>query len=434
MKVLLVQPSHLKAEGTVFRSRKLPYPGLALPLLAGMVPAGTEVEIVNDYNQRIEYRNGHDLVALSAMTPQIDRAYQIADRFRSLGKQVVIGGFHASFAPEEVLKHADAAAVGEAEDIWPRILEDARSGKLGGIYRAERHPDLSNLPAPRFDLLHRNGYALRATPIQTTRGCPKRCEFCSVHQFFGGSYRHQPIAHVIRDIKAAGTPFLFFVDDNIAADRPYTMELLEAVRPLRKVWGAQCNISAGEDDDFLKAARRAGCHSLFLGIETINPEALKRAKKGINIVKEYRRLLKNMMAHDILPQASMIMGLDGDGEESFDATYEFLMELKIPIAYFFILTPAPNTMLFERFTREGRLFDQDWSKYGGDTTIFHPTDMTPEVLDRRFWELLRKFYAPKSIIRRLFWPPKFSYTTLMALKYNVLHYRSLKRGNHPLRG
>ena len=434
MRLLLVQPSHLNPDGTVFRSRKLPYPGLALPLLAGMAPADFEVEIVNDYSQRIDYRNGYDLVAISAMTPQIVRGYQIADRFRELGKKVVIGGFHASFAPEEVLEHADAAAVGEAEEIWPRILEDFRLGKMEGVYRAQRHPDLGNLPAPRFDLLKRTGYSLRATPIQTTRGCPKRCEFCSVHQFFGGSYRHQPIAHVLRDVEAAGTPFLFFVDDNIAADRPYSMELMEAMRPLKKIWGAQCNISAGSDDAFLTAARRAGCHSLFLGVESINQKALRRAGKGFNIVQRYKDLLRNMMDHDILPQASMIMGLDGDDEGSFDATFEFLMELKIPIAYFFILTPAPNTMLFERFVREGRLFDRDWSKYGGDKTIFYPTDMTPEVLDRRFWELLRRFYSPGSIFRRLFCPPKFSYTTLMALKYNVLHYRSLKRGNHPLRG
>jgi radical SAM superfamily enzyme YgiQ (UPF0313 family) len=239
---------------------------------------------------------------------------------------------------------------------------------------------------------------------------------------------------VVRDIKNSGTPFLAVIDDNIAADRPYSMELMEAMKPLGKIWGGQCNVSACEDDGFLSAARRAGCHSLFVGIESINPEALKRAGKGFNIAKRYGELLQNMMDHDIAPQVSMIMGLDGDGEGSFDATFEFLMELKIPIAYLFILTPAPNTMLFERLVREGRLFDQDWSKYGGDTVIVQPTDMTPEVLDRRFWELLRRFYSPRSIFRRLLWPPKFTYTTLMALKYNVLHYRSLKRGNHPLRG
>jgi radical SAM superfamily enzyme YgiQ (UPF0313 family) len=313
--LLLVQPSHLNPDGTVFRSRKLPYPGLALPLLAGMTPRDIEVEIVNDYSERIDYRNGYDLVAMSAMTPQIDRAYQIADHFRAVGKKVVIGGFHASFAPEEVLEHADAAGVGEAENIWPRIIDDFRHGKMEGIYRSEGHPDLSNIPSPRYDLVKRMGYALRTSPIQTTRGCPKRCEFCSVHQFFGGSYRHQPIAHVVRDIKNSGTPFLAVIDDNVAADRPYSMELMEAMKPLGKIWGGQCNISACGDDAFLNAARRAGCHSLFVGIESINPEALKRAGKGFNIVKQYRDLLQNMMDHDIAPQVSMIMGLDGDGEE-----------------------------------------------------------------------------------------------------------------------
>jgi len=110
------------------------------------------------------------------------------------------------------------------------------------------------------------------------------------------------------------------------------------------------------------------------------------------------------------------------------------MKLKIPIAYFFILTPAPNTVLFERLEREGRLFDKNWSHYGGDKTVFVPADMTPETLDRRFWELFNRFYSLPSIFYRLFWPPTFTYTTLMAFKYNMLHYRSLRRGNHPLRG
>ena len=139
MRLLLVQPSHLKPDGTVFKSRKLPYPGLALPLLAGMTPPDVDVEIANDYSQRIDYRNGYDLVALSAMTPQIDRAYQIADHFRAIGKKVVIGGFHSSFYPEEVLKHADAVAIGEAEGTWPRILEDFGRGKMEGIYRSDGH-------------------------------------------------------------------------------------------------------------------------------------------------------------------------------------------------------------------------------------------------------------------------------------------------------
>lgn len=432
--MLLVQASHLRKDGSVFHSRRLPYPGLALPLLAGLAGDGFDIELVSDYYQGIDYRKGYDLVAITAMTPQAERAYQIADRFRALGKKVVIGGFHSSFYPEEAMGHADAVAVGEAEEIWPRMLEDFRGGKLEGVYRAERHPDLSNLPAPRFDLLKRQGYSLRATPIQTTRGCPRRCEFCSVHQFYGGSYRHQPIANVVRDIRAAGTPFLFFVDDNIAADRPYSLELMKAIAPLNKVWGAQCNLSVAADDEFLRAAHRAGCHGLFLGVETISQEALKRANKGFNDVRKYETLLKNIQAHGILPMVSMIMGLDGDTEASFAGTYEFLMKLKIPVAYFFILTPAPNTVLFERLQREHRLLHTNWSHYGGDEVCIVPLDMTGEVLEKGFWELFRRFYSPGSIVKRLFCPPKFAYTTLMALKYNLLHYRSLRRGVHPLRG
>ncbi len=434
MKLLLIQASSLLPDGRVFRPGRLPYPGLALPLLAALTPSDFDVEICNDFYQDAAKEDLCDLVAISAMTPQGPRAYQIADRFRARGKKVVIGGFHASLLPEEAAEHADAVVVGEADEIWAEVVEDFRGGRLKPIYMSDHLADLSRLPTPRYELLRTYKYSMRVWPVQTTRGCPMSCDFCSVQEFFGRSYRHRPVEHVIRDIKATGSKYIFFIDDNIAAQRTYALKLFQALKPLDLLWGCQCNITVARDEELLQAAHDAGCFSMFVGVESINPESLESVHKVCNQVEEYHELLTKMAQVGISPMVSMIMGLDGDGPEVFEETYRFLVDLRIPLAYFFILTPAPGTVLFKRLQEAGRLSHTDWSRYNGDEAIIQPTKMTPEQLEEGFWRLYRKFYSLPSILRRLL-PPRTSGIRLLAqFKYNLLHRRSLRAGMHPLRG
>lgn len=434
MRLLLVQSSHLKPDGTVFKNKHLPYPGLALPIIAALTPGEVDVEIVNDYFEEIDYNDPADLVGITAMTPQAPRGFQIAEEFRRHGKKVVMGGFHASLFPEEAIEHCDAVVVGEAENIWPHVWEDFLRGSMKGIYRADERPDLSGLPAPRYDLLSRKGYSLLSYPVQTTRGCPHRCEFCSVHHFFGGSYRQRPVDEVVRDIKATQSPYIFFTDDNIAADRKYTMELLAAIKPLGIVWGSQCNLSACEDEEFLQAAHDAGCLSLFVGVESLEQESLDAANKPFNRIDDYPRILQRIKDVGIVPHVSMIMGMEGDTPETFDKTYDFLMKNKVPVAYFFILAPAPGTPFFNRWEAEDRLLHKDWSLYGGDTCVFVPKRMTKEQLEDGFWRLFKRFYSLGSIVRRVLWPPKWDFRTFITLKFNLVHRKSLRKGIHPLRG
>jgi len=434
MRLLLVQSSHLNRDGTVFHSNHLPYPGLALPLIAALTPGEVDIAIVNDYFETIDYDDPAEVVGLTAMTPQAPRAYEIATEFRRRGKKVVMGGFHASLFPEEAGRYCDAVVVGEAENLWGRVWEDVVAGKLRGVYRSEGHPELAGLPAPRYDLLNRKGYSLLSYPVETTRGCPHGCEFCSVRHFYGGSYRQRPVDEVVRDIRATRSPYIFFTDDNIAAHRAYTMRLLEAIQPLGIVWGSQCNVSACEDEEFLKAARDSGCFSLFLGVESLEQESLDAHGKAFNRVADYSEALGKLSRVGIAASVAMILGMDGDGEKVFERTYEFLTKAKVPIAYFFILAPAPTTALFERLEREGRLLHKDWSRYGGDECVFVPKHLTPERLEEGFWDLYRRFYSVRSIVRRLAWPPRWDFRTVIALKCNLLHRRSLRKGIHPLRG
>jgi radical SAM superfamily enzyme YgiQ (UPF0313 family) len=242
------------------------------------------------------------------------------------------------------------------------------------------------------------------------------------------------VDEVVRDVRATGSPYIFFTDDNIAANRAYTMRLLEAIKPLGIVWGSQCNVSACEDEEFLAAAHDSGCFSLFLGMESLEQGNLDAHGKTFNRVAEYGGVLGKLSRAGVAASVGMIMGMDGDGEEVFDRTREFLTKAKVPMAYFFILAPAPATTLFERLEREGRLLHKDWSRYGGDESVFVPKGMTPERLEEGFWDLYKRFYSMRSIVRRLLWPPRWDFRTVIALKCNLLHRRSLRKGIHPLRG
>ena len=435
MKLLLIQASSFLPDGRVFRPPTTPYPGLALPLLAALTPPDFDVELVDDCREDAVAERSCDLVGISAMTPQAPRAYQIADIYRARGKKVVIGGFHASLQPEEAAHHADAVVVGEGDEIWSDVIQDFREGRLKPFYKSDHLADLSKLPTPRYDLVREYKYSMKVWPVQTTRGCPMGCDFCSVTQFYGRSYRHRPVEHVVRDVKATGSRYIFFIDDNLAATRRYALELFRALKPLKLMWGCQANISVARDTELLRQAYEAGCFTMFIGVESINPESLESVNKVCNHVEEYHELLTNMLKAGITPMVSMIMGLDGDGPDVFRETYQFLMDLHIPLAYFFILTPAPGTVLFERLVAAGRLFHRDWSRYNGDEVIIQPTKMTPRQLEEGFWWLYRRFYSLPAIVRRVLLPPRVSGLRLLAqLKYNLLHRRSLKAGLHPLRG
>ena len=433
MKLLLVQSSHLLHDGTVFNSRRLMYPGLALPIVAALTPRHYDIRLVNDYAEKVPIGEPFDLVGISAMTPQAPRAYQIADAFRKRGVKTVLGGFHGSFFPDEALEHFDAVVVGEAEASWPKVIRDFERAELGRIYSAQEPVDMAEVPTPRYDLVNRSNYALRALPVQTTRGCPHRCEFCSVHLFFGGRYRRRPVEKVVADIKAARCGNIFFVDDNIAASRSYALELFEALKPLKLFWGSQCTIGVGKDPELLSKASEAGCFALFLGVESLNPRTLARYNKSFNDTALYAEGIQEIKRHGIRPMVSLIMGLDGDGPEMFDTTFQFLMDNRVPIAYTYILTPAPGTPLFNRLEEEGRLFNKDWSSYGGDEVVFTPECLSAEELTRGFWEFQKRFYSLGSVARRL-WPPEFSKRWIATMKYNRLHWMTLRKGIHPMRG
>jgi radical SAM superfamily enzyme YgiQ (UPF0313 family) len=405
MKILFVKPSYLMPNGKIHKAKALIRPELTLPLLAALTPPDIEVKINDETVEEIDFDTDADLIAITSMTRNIDVAYRIADEFRTKNKTVVMGGIHVSFLPEEAIRHCDAVVIGEAEGQWGGLITDYRKGRLKKLYRSARLNDLKGIPSPRFDLIDTKKFKIKMLPIQATRGCPHNCEFCTVTRFFKGKVRARPIEDVLNDVRAAkksGAKWIFFVDENIVADRDYAKKLFESLKPLHIEWMGQSPIQIAGNPELLKLAVESGCVFLEIGFESIKIENLKHSGKRIGHIDEYTKGIGLLSKNKIIIGASFILGFDNDGVEVFDDTIGFLRDHKLPIFDPYILTPSPGTRLLERLNRERRITHRDWRMYGGKDIVFKPKLMTPDELNFRFWKMVKAFYSLPNIFRRLF--------------------------------
>ncbi len=381
------------------------FPLLSTSLLAGLTPVRHQVSIVDESILEIDFDQEVDLVAITAITPLAPRAYEIADEFRKRGRKVVIGGIHASWLPEEAKEHSDSVAIGEADEVWPEILEDADAGRLKPFYRQKEKTDLTLLPIPRRDLLPRRGYLFHNL-IQTTRGCPYDCEFCSVTALHGKTYRMRPIAEVEKEIQSLerSKAYIFFVDDNIVGNLSYAKELLTMLSHYRLRWVSQGPIHIAENEEILSLLGKAGCHGLFIGFESLREENLELMGKRINRVERYERAIQRLHDAGIGVYGSFVFGYDYDDASVFDEFLEFADRNRIDGAFLPILTPFPGTRIYQRLKQEGRLLTEDWSKYDMATVVFQPKRMTVEELQEGFWKVNRSFYSIPSMMKRIFNP------------------------------
>ena len=381
------------------------FPLLSTSLLAGLTPPHHHVRILDESLTEIDFDQEVDLVAITAITPLAPRGYEIADQFRQRGKKVVIGGIHASWLPEEGKKHSDSVAIGEADEIWIKILEDAEKGDLKPFYRQDGRTDLSRLPIPRRNLLPQKGYLFHNL-IQTTRGCPYDCEFCSVTALHGRSYRMRPISEIEKEIQSLerSKAYIFFVDDNLVGNLSHTRELLAMLSHYRLRWVSQGPIHVAEDEELVKLMAKAGCHGLFIGFESLREENLDLMGKRMNRVEIYEKGIQRLHDAGIGVYGSFVFGYDYDDASVFDEFMEFAEANRIEGAFLPILTPFPGTRIYQRVKQEERLLTEDWSKYDMATVVFRPKRMTVEELQEGFWKVNRSFYSVPSILKRIFNP------------------------------
>ena len=384
---------------------------LSLMVLAGMTPADWDVSILDENLGVPDYGAlpRPDLVGITAFTSQAGRAYELAALYRGTGVPVVMGGIHATMCPDEALLNADAVVSGEAEGVWPQVLEDARKGCLQRSYRGGL-ADIEEVPPARHDMLS-EGYAFGA--IQTTRGCPLNCSFCSVTAFNGAQYRQRPVDDVVREFRAIREKHVLVVDDNLIGTRAEHIarakELFRALAAagLGKKWIAQLTINFADDEELMTLAARAGCRGVFIGFESPTPEGLAEVGKKFNILKvrDFRASVRRVQRHGILVVGSFIIGLDVDRPGIGRHIAETACEYGLDNLNVLFLTPLPGTRQWETMKSAGRIaldaFPNDWKYF---TLTFPVARYRHLSLDQVLAEMSacdRYFYSVPRILMRV---------------------------------
>lgn len=407
MNLLLISPLAKKSFlGGDFYFR-LPYLGLLK--VAALTPPDWQVKIIDEKVEALDLTQDADLVGVTAMTPAVNRAYEIADSFRSRGIKVIMGGMHVSKLPDEALQHCDSVVIGEAEQLWDKVLGDFKRGEFKRVYRHENgYPSLSNFPAPDWRLYEGKGY-LPVHFIETTRGCPHNCEFCSVTDSFGGKFRNRPVDEIEKEIQNL-KPFegmfvlkngVFFVDDNIISNRVHAKELLNRIIPYNLKWTGQASVNIAKNDDILELCKKSGCLGLVVGFESLSTGNLANMGKTFNTPDNYIDVVKKLHDYGIGVNGAFVFGFDYDDKSVFDKTVEFVIKAKLDVCYFSILTPYPGTRIYSQMLQEGRIIDNDWSNYNTNHVVFMPKLMEPEELLDGFHQALKESFSYTAILKRL---------------------------------
>jgi len=412
-------------------SRKALFAPLNLAICAAVVPDGWDVEIVDENaadRPHAPAAAGVDAVGIGAMTTQARRAYELADAYRRLGVKVILGGIHPSALPDEAALHADVVCRGDAEGTLPRALRDLAAGGAKALYDWRDCPD-APIATPRKDLLDPADY-LVFNPIQTTRGCPHGCTFCTTPAIFGRRFRQRDVGDIVEELRAAKERFrsrvFIFSDDDVAGNQRWAMDLLDAMRPLGVRWASQCDILIADNDRLLAAMRDSGCVGLILGLESPRGETLRLAGKRYARAEDYLRRIRKIQSYGISIWGSFIFGFDTDGWRDCMNAVRFARRARLCMSCYPILTPYPGTAIFEQFRAEGRLLTEDWDKYNGATVVFRPARMTVEELRHAQMAAFHEFYTPSSAFARLgLWPLKRnSWLANLAIHRGLTYYYS----------
>lgn len=426
-KILLIFPKW--TDQTLWGHFRYKFPALGLLTLAGCTPPDFEVELIDENVTPWDGTTDAELVGLSVMTPLAPRAYELADRFRAEGRTVVLGGIHPSCCPEEAQAHADAVVVGEADRLWPRLLEDFTQGRLQPLYRSEEFIDMAEVRPARRDLLAPKGY-ITPNMIQFSRGCPYDCEYCTVTAFYGRRFRYRPLEAFVEEFHSLHGRFAFIVDDNIVSSRRRAMELFDRLKGGGLWWGSQAPITIGDDPALLRAMAASGCKSIFIGFESLSQDNLAMMGKQFVKANLHAERIRRIQDHGIGILGSFIVGYDHDTEAVFDELHDFILRTRLETFLVSILTPFPGTKLTARLEQEGRILSRDWRRYDMNTAVIQPRGMTPERLQEKYNALNRALYRWPSVLRRSL---KLRAHTLIHLPQNIGYreaWTRLERARH----
>ncbi|HTO52549.1 MAG TPA: radical SAM protein [Myxococcota bacterium] len=372
--------------------------------LAGLVPADVEKRFYDDRLEPIPFDEPTDLVAISVETYTAKRSYQIASEYRRRGVPVVMGGFHATLCPEEVGKYCESLVIGEAEQVFPQVVDDYRHARPRAVYRAAERPDLARVAPDRSIYAGKRYLPIRL--VEFSRGCKFVCDFCAIQSAFNATQTHRPVDSVIREVERVRRfgQMIFFVDDNISSDIDAAKELMRALIPLRIRWVSQSAIEVAHDPEALDLMKRSGCQGVLVGFESLDRDTLRTMNKGFNLMRGGPEVaIANLQRAGLRLYGTFVFGYDHDTPATFERTLQFAKDQGLFIAAFNHITPFPGTPLYRRLHTEGRLLYDPWwldSAYRYNMIPFKPASMSPEELADHCVVARREFYAWRSILSR----------------------------------
>ncbi len=437
--VLIVQPSfHVYRKRSLIkrRAKTCLAPSLVSPYLASFFPVGEcEVRIVDEVVSDIRFEKRYDLVAIPFATGQAYRAYEIADRFRSNGSKVVLGGYHASACPDEAAQHADAVVIGEFEPFADRFIGDFLGGTLQARYTSTEQFEMKAMRFPRYDLVDWRKYSTPAftkIPMETSRGCPNACTFCCVRVVHGNRVRFRPVEEVLEQVDRVRRDFarlhprFFFVDENMVAFSERNTRLLEAFIPRKMQWSTFFSTDICNHPEFVELAARSGCVGAVVGFETTNRQSLENVGKWGNRVQDYHKVAQLFRRNNIPVYATIMAGFPNDTRETLRETVSFLKAAKIPFSFFYPVYPFPGTAMFDTLTRDGLLIKEGfWRDIHNmyDLIRIEAFHGVPDDFEREFRKMVRNYYSLPSIAGRSFGSPHALRILVESVGLRLLHER-----------
>ncbi|MCM1989164.1 B12-binding domain-containing radical SAM protein [Oceanirhabdus seepicola] len=400
MKIKFILPALEEAKSPFWRPIKYSlFPPLGLATLASLCDESDEIEIVDEHIQEVILDDEPDLVCIETYITNSHRAYKIADHYRSNGIKVAIGGVHATSMPTEAKMHADTVLIGLGESSFPKFLKDLREGKELDYYN-QGAVSFDYLPLPRRDLIKSEKYLVPNSMV-FSRGCPNRCSFCYISSFYKGgkSFYTYKIDRILEEIDSMKGRHLYFLDDNLFADKKLSRELFREMKGMNKFFQGAITVDSVLDDDTIELAYEAGFRSAFIGFESINQDNIRLTNKRSNLVDNYRRAIKRLDQLGIMINGSFIFGLDKDNLDVFDRTTQWAINSGITTATNHILTPYPGTALFEKMKEEGRILTEEWKLYDTRHLVFSHPKISKEQMEVGYKRAYNNFYKWGNIIK-----------------------------------
>ncbi|HBE02033.1 MAG TPA: hypothetical protein DC049_06100 [Spirochaetia bacterium] len=409
--ILLINPKRkyrfnwdLKEVAELMGKKTISHP-LALPLLAALTPSIYTVKIIDEEIEPVPRNIKADLIGITALISNINRAYELADHFRKKSIPVIMGGPQVSFEAEKAGEHADYIIIGEAENSWPQFLDDWQNHEAKKTYSSGSFCDFKISPVPRWDLVKTG--AIMTYNVQVSRGCPYSCDFCIVRNLSGPRQRYRDLDNVMKEISSLPqTALINFADDNLTANRRYADELLKRLKPLKLSWSCQISIESAYDAAFMKKMAEAGCNSVLIGFETLDPAVLKIINKKHNSVEKYEAAISNIHNAGIFVIASFVVGFDNDTNQVFEKILKFTFKNSISFIMLNALYAYPGSELYFRLKKENRILDINLDTANGIAGNIKYKNISAKQVYLNILKTLEQIYSYKNILKTI--PALFS--------------------------